>query len=544
MTRSIETFRHALDAIDSDLLDRLAERQQVVDLIGLIKRTHRQSIRDEHREEHQRTRLRQLAERNGLGADAADGLLDAILDQSRQRQSEGPPQGALKVAIQGQPDSWSALSLAHHLGEVSQPVHCATFREALSALRSERAQLALVPVHNSTIGTVRPAAELVTAPDLVTLAELAFPVHHCLATVAPVALSDISHVHSQPPALHQCTNRLAQLGVTCVDEADTAAAADVVRTLADPTHAVLCSPQAAERRGLVIIERNLNDHPENATTWTLLARRPAPSRPWRLSARFGRPDHVVSIGEVRVGGSETVVMAGPCSVESEKQLRTAATAVKAAGARVLRGGAFKPRTSPWSFQGLGEPALELLATVGAELGLPVVTEVMQPDRVAMVCEYADVLQIGARSMQNTPLLRAVGRVDKPILLKRGASATLDEWLGAADYILAEGNDNVILCERGIRTFSRATRNTLDLSVIPVLRERTHLPILIDPSHAVGVARWIPDMAVAAVAAGAHGLIVEVHPEPSEALSDGAQALTPEGFDAMMARVRAVTQAMR
>ncbi|MEM7787187.1 MAG: 3-deoxy-7-phosphoheptulonate synthase [Bacteroidota bacterium] len=266
--------------------------------------------------------------------------------------------------------------------------------------------------------------------------------------------------------------------------------------------------------------------------------------PYKFASRTWHPDDtLVDVDGVVVGGDEIVVMAGPCSVESEDQLRAAATAVQASGARILRGGVFKPRTSPWSFQGLGLPGLELLARIGEELGLPVVTEVMEPSLVPEVARYADILQIGARNMQNTPLLTAVGRVDRPVLLKRGAAATVDEWLGAADYILAEGNPDVMLCERGIRTFSQATRNTLDLSVVPVLRERTHLPVVVDPSHAVGVARWIPDLAVAAVAAGAHALIVEVHPDPTVALSDAAQALTPDAFAAMMERVGRVGAAL-
>ncbi len=539
MTRSIETLRQALDAIDAELLDQLTARQRVVDQIGLVKRVHRQSVQDEQRERVQRARVRRLARTGGLDEEATDALWEAILSHSRQRQTQGPPVGALTVAIQGREDSWSALALEAHLGDVAVAVPCASFRDALAALRSGRVQLALVPITNSTIGDVRPAADLVTAPDLVPLTELGYPVRHCLAAPRDVELSALTHVHSQAPALAQCVERLQALGLTCVEEEDTAVAADVVRELDDPAHAVLCSPEAAERRGLVVVARDLNDDPDNATTWVLLARRPGPTRPWRLAARLARPDHVVMVGQVAIGGSQPVVMAGPCSVESEDQLRTAAEAVKAHGASILRGGAYKPRTSPWSFQGLGLPGLELLARIGAELGLPVVTEVMDPALVPEVARLADVLQIGARNMQNTPLLQAVGRVDRPVLLKRGPSATVDEWLGAADYILAEGNPDVLLCERGIRTFAQATRNTLDLSVVPVLRERTHLPVVVDPSHAVGVARWIPDLAVAAVAAGAHALIVEVHPQPSQALSDAAQALTPEAFGAMMERVRAV-----
>ncbi|MEM6929273.1 MAG: prephenate dehydratase domain-containing protein, partial [Myxococcota bacterium] len=304
MTRSIETLRQALDAIDAELLDQLTARQQVVDQIGLVKRAHQQTVRDEHRERAQRERIRRLAERSGLDAQAADALWQAILSHSRERQTQGPPVGTLTVAIQGQPESWSALALQRHLGDIARPLPCATFRDALAALRSGRAQLALLPVANSTIGPVRPAADLVTAPDLVQLSELAYPVRHCLATTGPVELSALTHVHSQRPALFQCVQGLRGLGLELVEEEDTAAAADVVQQLGEPTHAVLCSPEAAERRGLTIVARDLNDVPDNETTWTLLARRPGPAKPWRLSARHGRPDHVVQVGDVAIGGAD------------------------------------------------------------------------------------------------------------------------------------------------------------------------------------------------------------------------------------------------
>ena len=266
--------------------------------------------------------------------------------------------------------------------------------------------------------------------------------------------------------------------------------------------------------------------------------------PWPLVSREQHPEPTrVKVDDVTVGGERLVVIAGPCAVESREQLALVAPRVAAAGARMLRGGAFKPRSSPYSFQGLGEEGLKLLAEARERTGLKVVTEVVAPEDVELVARYADVLQIGARNMQNFRLLQAVGEQPRPVLLKRGLMATIDELLLAAEYVVAAGNPRVILCERGIRTFERATRNTLDLCAVPVLREQTHLPVIVDPSHAAGRRELVPALARAAVAAGADGLIVEVHPDPDHAASDGRQSLTLDGFAAMMDEVRRVAAAV-
>ena len=233
---------------------------------------------------------------------------------------------------------------------------------------------------------------------------------------------------------------------------------------------------------------------------------------------------VVRVENVEIGGADPVLIAGPCSVESREQILRAAEAVAEAGGRLLRGGCFKPRTSPYSFQGLGAEGLDLLAEAGERFDLPVITEVLAPGDVAAVAARADVLQIGARNMQNFPLLKAVGRAERPVMLKRGMMASVEEWLSAAEYIVGHGNPNVFLCERGIRTFESATRYTLDLSSVPVVKERTHLPVVVDPSHAAGERRWVPALVRAALGAGAHGVMVEAHPNPDEALSDGPQSL--------------------
>lgn len=269
------------------------------------------------------------------------------------------------------------------------------------------------------------------------------------------------------------------------------------------------------------------------------------TKPYKLVSRDFRPqDTVVTIGGVPVGwGEEPVVIAGPCAVESRGQMLAAAQAVKAAGAHVLRGGAFKPRTGPHSFQGLGFEGLEILAEAGRAVGLPVVTEVMRIDQLERVAAVADCIQIGARNMQNFDLLKEAGRAGKPVLLKRGMSATLEEFLAAAEYILLEGNPHVILCERGIRTFERALRNTLDLAVIPYLRAETHLPVIVDPSHALGRRDLVTPMAKAALVVGATGIMVEVHPDPKTALCDGPQSLDGSDFARLMAEVEALRRAM-
>jgi 3-deoxy-7-phosphoheptulonate synthase len=264
------------------------------------------------------------------------------------------------------------------------------------------------------------------------------------------------------------------------------------------------------------------------------------SEPYKLVGRtFKSADTVVDVGGVKVGGTEVIVMAGPCSVESREQLGTVAWAVQAAGARVLRGGAFKPRTSPYSFQGRGEEALRWMREVGDERGLAIVSEVMDVRTIEMMLRYVDCLQVGARNMQNFDLLKELGRVRRPVLLKRGMSATIEEWLLSAEYLLAGGNQQVVLCERGIRTFENATRNTLDISAIPVVKKRSHLPILVDPSHGTGRRDKVIPMARAAVAAGADGLLIEVHDNPEKALSDGAQSLYPHQFETLMGELRVI-----
>ena len=268
------------------------------------------------------------------------------------------------------------------------------------------------------------------------------------------------------------------------------------------------------------------------------------TQPYKLVSREAKPDDtVVSVGGVDVGGEGVIVVGGPCAVESLDQTRTIAEGIKRAGGQLFRGGAYKPRTSPYSFQGLGEPGLEILARVREEFDLPVVTEAIDHDSLQLVDRYADCIQIGARNMQNFALLKSAGRAKKPVLLKRGMSATLEELLLSAEYIMAEGNYNVILCERGVRTFADHTRNTLDLSVVPAIKRMSHLPILVDPSHGTGKRNKVLPMSRAAIAVGADGVLIEVHHKPEEALSDGPQAILPAAFEQLVREVDAIAQVL-
>jgi 3-deoxy-7-phosphoheptulonate synthase len=299
-----------------------------------------------------------------------------------------------------------------------------------------------------------------------------------------------------------------------------------------------------ERRVVAVIGNTTSVDPEDFSALPGVAEAMRVSQPFKLVSREVREeDTVIDVGGSRIGGRAICVMAGPCSVESREQILETAHAVKKAGATFLRGGAYKPRTSPYEFQGLREEGLKLLALAREQTGLKVVTEVMSTETVAMLADYADVLQVGARNMQNYPLLERLGTAGRPVLLKRGLSATIKEWLMAAEYIAAKGNPQVALCERGIRTFETMTRNTLDINAVPVLKSLTHLPVIVDPSHGIGIRRHVPAIARAGIAAGADGIIVEVHPHPEKALSDGHQSLTPAEFEGLMRQVRVIATAI-
>jgi 3-deoxy-7-phosphoheptulonate synthase len=323
-------------------------------------------------------------------------------------------------------------------------------------------------------------------------------------------------------------------------EADVQAVVDKIRSLGLTPHTI----PGAQRVAIGITGNKGGLEPEQFDVLPGVAEAIRVSQPFKLVSReVKEEDTVIDVGGVPLGGRALAIMAGPCSVETRDQVLEAAEAVKASGARFLRGGAYKPRTSPYEFQGLAEEGLKLLALARERTGLKVVTEVVDVETLPMVADYADVLQIGARNMQNFSLLKGIGDLRKPCLLKRGASATIKEWLMAAEYIVSRGNYAVALCERGIRTFETMTRNTLDLNAVPVLKALTHLPVLVDPSHGIGLRAHVSAMARAGIAAGADGLIVEVHPRPEKALSDGQQSLTPREFDDLMRQVRVIAGAV-
>ena len=323
-------------------------------------------------------------------------------------------------------------------------------------------------------------------------------------------------------------------------EADFEAVVERVKSLGLTPHPIA----GTERRVVAVVGNTGSVDPDDFAMMAGVAEALRVSQPFKLVSREVKDeDTVLDVGGVRVGGKGVVVMAGPCSVESEEQILATAVAVKKAGASFLRGGAYKPRTSPYEFQGLREEGLKLLALARERTGLKVITEVMSTETVPLVAEYADVLQVGARNMQNYALLERLGQVKNPVMLKRGLSGTIREWLMAAEYIVAKGNPNVMLCERGIRTFETMTRNTLDINAIPVVKTLSHLPVIVDPSHGIGLRKHVPAIARAAVAAGADGVIIEVHPKPEKALSDGHQSLDFAEFEELMRQVRVIALAI-
>ncbi len=667
-------LREALDGVDGDLVRLLAKRLALVAKIGEAKAAGEGGIRDAARERDVLLKVEAAARQLGVSAPLARKIFSEIIAHSVTRQaaflSGALPGRAVKVAFQGVPHANSWLAAQKYLSGLGVEGELAGFRsfaEAMEALVSGKADLAILPIENTTAGSINQVYDQLLSHDVAIVGEETWKVDHCLAGPADVPLTSIARILSHPQGLEQCALFLQSLpNAQPVFRFDTAEALKEVAEAGDPTQAGIGPPEAASAYGLTILRRGIANQEENWTRFVALARaperfdpripcktslilttrhehgallrclavlsdhglsltklesRPRPHRPWeymffvdfegnaaeekvaraldelrvtalylkvlgsypakatpqdltsadvpapsvdaaaapvepapavprpaparksvhyRLVDRAAREkDTVVRVGDLLIGGPSFVVMAGPCSVESKEQIEATARFVKGCGAHVLRGGVFKPRTSPYAFQGLGEDGLDLLSAAGRASGLPIVSEVMAPEQVRLMAAKADILQIGARNMQNFPLLNEVGKVDRPVLLKRGLSSTIEEWLAAAEYILAKGNGQVILCERGIRTFESATRNTLDLSAVVVLRERTHLPVVVDPSHGTGRRDYVAPMAWAARACGAHGLLIEVHPDPDHALSDGDQSLTFDGFRSLMDGLAAV-----
>jgi chorismate mutase/prephenate dehydratase len=683
----VADLRRGLDEVDGGIVRLIAERRGLIEAIARAKEHSAAGIQDPDRE--RRVLDAVVAQATALGVSASlvraifrELISDSVAQQARHLNGDGG--GRVRVAFQGAAHAYSDAAARKYLagrGLEGDLAGHRTFREAADALLAGDADLAVLPIENTTAGSINEVYALLRSHELFIVGEETWKVDHCLAAGQDVPLSSLSRILSHPQGLEQCSQFLQSVpNAIPTTYFDTAGAMQAVAAGDDPTVAAIASPEAAAAYGLVVLRHDISDSRDNFTRFVVLSTtpasvdlripcktslilvtgheegdllrclevlsgsghsmtklesRPRPGRPWeymffvdfegnaadprtataldelRAAALFvkilgsypakalratarptglpGQPpagqdaaqpgsatrdpaemleavaaaprpaagrsrqyklvdraarqaDTVIRVGDVLVGGDGFVVMAGPCSVESEDQIAATAKFVRDHGAHVLRGGVFKPRTSPYSFQGLGWDGLDLLVTAGREAGLPVVTEVMAVDQVQRMAAAADILQVGARNMQNFDLLRELGKVDRPVLLKRGLSSTIEEWLAAAEYVVAQGNQQVILCERGIRTFESATRNTLDLSAVVVVRERSHLPVIVDPSHGTGLRRYVAPMAWAARAAGAHGLLVEVHPEPERALSDADQSLSFDEFSALMRRLAAISPA--
>ena len=668
-------LRRSLDEVDTGIVDLIARRGRLIADIGRLKEDGTARIQDLDRERQVLAGVEAVATELGASASLVRRIFRELIADSVAQQARRLSPAAdvrLRVAFQGEAHAYSDAATRKYLaarGADGDLTGYGTFAKAVAALLAGEADLAVLPIENTTAGSINEVYSLLREHELFIVGEETWKVNHCLAAVQEVPLSSLGRILSHPQGLEQCSAFLQSLPAAVpTSYFDTAGAMAAVAAAGDPTMAAIGSAEAAAAHGLVVLRQGIADNEDNFTRFvalstspapvdtriacktslilvtrheegalvrcleilsssghsmTKLESRPRPGRPWeylffldfegnvaeartaaaleelrsaaqyikvlgsypakalRSSAHPGSladsasteavsadspaealeavaaapagtarrsrhyklvdraaraEDTVVRVGNLLVGGDGFAVMAGPCSVESAGQISATARFVRDQGAHVLRGGVFKPRTSPYAFQGLGWEGLDLLAAAGRETGLPVISEVMAVEQVQRMAKEVDILQIGARNMQNFDLLREVGKLDRPVLLKRGLSSTIEEWLAAAEYIAAQGNQQVILCERGIRTFESATRNTLDLSAVVVVRERSHLPVIVDPSHGTGLRRYVAPMAWAARAAGAHGLLIEVHPDPDSALSDAEQSLSFEEFSALMAQL--------
>lgn len=588
----LEGLRGELDRLDHDIVAKLAQRQRIIAAIGEFKEASGTALRDHARERDVLRAVDAAARAEGLNPHFAIRLYREIIDHSIRSQGARLHYGAtaangaaISVGYLGGNTSYQQAA-ERHFSAVTTPaeyVAFATPKQMLDATASREIDYAVLPIENTMAGSLNESYQLLVDTDLSLVGEELDDVEGSGSTRYVIVSANPISCDSRVPcktsllfvtrdekgALMSCLNALASRGVNfsklesrprarsgweyqfyldfegnrtdpiVVDAlSELASRAVYLKVLGSYPARTVESARVLEPQ-LVPVKAERSDSPQTTAVST-----PKPSGSHRLVTRQARgEDTVVRVGRAAFGGKQPVIIAGPCAVETWEQVLACAVAVRDAGGDVLRGGVFKPRTSPYSFQGLGHTGLALLREAGRATGLPVVTEVLSPSDVSAVASHIDILQIGARNMQNFALLKEVGRIDKPVILKRGLSASIEEWLAAAEHILAQGNQQVILCERGIRTFETATRNTLDLGAIPVVRERTHLPVIVDPSHAAGVSRWVPALSEAAVAAGAQGLMIEIHPSPADALSDGPQALTFPMFTDLMVRLRQREPAM-
>ena len=668
--RDIREIRTDIDALDKELLTLLGERRKRSIEAAKAKEVEPDRFRDKNREQELLADRIQLGQKLGLDSHYVTSVFQDVVDDSIRVQQEyyqtktnkGP--GVIRVAFQGIEGSYSHLAAQEYFSRKGASIFYlgrSQFKDVVDAVEKGKAELAILPIENTTSGGINDVYDLLLHAQLSIVGEVKFKVEHCLLGLPDASLSNIRTIYCHPQTVLQCSDFLAELPHLKIEYfTDTALSGKKIIEEGNATQAAIASAEAARLYGLSVVERGISNQSANFTRFLVASRkaievdpripcktsivmmtgnqpgslletllvfrdhginltklesRPILENPWeemfyldfegnladekiqngldevtrsvrfikvlgcypsqdlrgpvserdsvapqadgkaesaaeplfkpvhdkrkasgyRLASReYKSEDTVIEVKGARLGGDDLVVIAGPCAVESMDQIMACAREVKEHGGLILRGGCFKPRTSPYSFQGLGYEGLDMLVEAGRKYDLPVVTEVLSPDDVVRVAEKADILQIGARNMQNFTLLSEVGRARRPVMLKRGMSSSLDELLQAAEYILAGGNQQVFLCERGIRTFETATRNTLDLSAVPVLRGRTHLPVIVDPSHAAGKRDLVAPLALASKTVGAHAIMVEIHPEPEKALSDGPQALLFPQFESLMA----------
>jgi chorismate mutase/prephenate dehydratase len=666
----MEKEREQVNEIDTQIIKLLAERRKLSKEIINLKNEKQSSIRDKSRERELLTKLVEAGRKVGLDSYFVTKVFHEIINDSINIQnkfvlSQSNADASLSgkvIAIQGIKGSYSYLASKSFFSESEEELYFKykdSFEDAVTAVENDEADYAVLPVENTTSGSINEVYDAIMGSQLSIIGEEIFPVKHCLVAIEETPLNKLEKIFTHIQAAQQCNKFLSGIKNAKVEYfLDTALSVQKIKEEKNPLHAAIASEEAAELFDVVILRENIANQPGNFTRFLVCAKepikvdtripaktsiimatsqqpgslvealsvfknlginmtklqsRPIIGNPWeemfyldfignttenkvqklfdelgqyvrfmrvlgcypskeidrtnvkvtaytdesiqetipvetekpkekkskpRISYKlagkeYKNDDTVVKVRDVLIGGDNFIVIAGPCSVESKEQIFNCAREAKENYAQILRGGCFKPRTSPYSFQGLGYEGLQYLKDAGNAYELPVVTEVMTIEQVSRVAEHADILQIGARNMQNFALLSEVGKSFRPVLLKRGMMSSLDELLNAAEYILARGNRQVILCERGIRTFETATRNTLDLSAIPFLKEMTHLPIIVDPSHAVGQRDKVTPLAKAAKAVGAHGIMVEIHPIPDKALSDGQQSLSFPQFKNLM-----------
>lgn len=661
----MQEIREKINTIDEQLLKILSERRKLSLEIVKLKNREKSSIRDKTREKELLIKLIEKGKEYGLDAHYVSKIFYEIIDDSvklqnkfvQNQENKNELSDIITVAIQGIEGSYSYLASNQFFGSDKEIVFrkMKTFDEVVESVEDESADYAVLPIENTTSGSINEVYDSLTNGNLFIVGEEIFPVKHCLIGLEDVPLNKIKKIYAHFQAARQCSKFLKTLPQAEIEYyEDTAKSVEKIKQEGNKEFAAIASHEAADIFNVTVLREDISNQPGNFTRFLICSRnqikvderipaktslilatshqagslvqvlsvfkdfginmtklesRPIIGNPWeemfyldfqgntqsekikelldevgkhsrylkvlgcypakdiektkvqfiasskedksettisspdvktikkssakisyKLASReYKSEDTIISVNDVKIGGGNFIIIAGPCSVESFEQINQCAREVKENYAHILRGGCFKPRTSPYAFQGLGYEGLDLLKSAGDQYDLPIITEVLSIDQIEKVAEKSDILQIGARNMQNFSLLSEVGKSFRPVLLKRGLMSSIEELLNAAEYILARGNRQVILCERGIRTFETATRNTLDLSAVPVLKELTHLPIIVDPSHAVGNRDKVIPLAKAAKAVGADGIMVEIHPDPDKALSDGPQSLRFDQF---------------